>query len=56
MTAIYGFGDYAWKSPFDTCPVTSHPISWINWQVAVSASIKALNYNYKSSVKRVNLA
>ena len=30
-----GFGDFQWKSPFDTCPATSAPLSLINLQVTV---------------------
>jgi hypothetical protein len=30
-----GFGDFEWKSPFDTCPAFSAPLSLINLQVAV---------------------
>jgi hypothetical protein len=29
------FGDSQWKSPFDTCPATTSPISLFNLQVAV---------------------
>jgi hypothetical protein len=30
-----GFGDFQWKSPFDTGPATLAPLSLINLQVAV---------------------
>ena len=30
-----GFGDFQWKSPFDTCPATLSPLSLTNIQVAV---------------------
>ena len=30
-----GFGDFQWKSPFDTCPATLAPLSLTNLQVAV---------------------
>jgi hypothetical protein len=32
-----GFGDFQWKSPFDTCPATSAPLSRINLQVTVGS-------------------
>ena len=28
-----GFGDFQWKSPFDTCPSTLAPLSLINLQI-----------------------
>ena len=30
-----GFGDFQWKSPFDTCPATLAPLSLTNLQVEV---------------------
>ena len=30
-----GFGDYQWKSPFDTCPATMSPLSLTNLQVSI---------------------
>ena len=53
------FGDYAWKSPFDTCPSTGHPISLINLQVSVGGVNQlqsTLNYNYENFIEQVNLA
>ena len=30
-----GFGDFQWKSPFDTCPATMSPLSLTNLQVSI---------------------
>jgi hypothetical protein len=32
-----GFGDSQWKSPFDTCPCTTSPVSLTNLQVSEGA-------------------
>ena len=53
------FSDYAWKSPFDTCPATGHPISLINLQVSVGGVNQlqsTLNYNYENFIEQVSLA
>ena len=41
-----GFGDYAWKSPFDTAPFTASPISLTNFQVSIG-SVNQLQSNIK---------
>jgi hypothetical protein len=33
--ATSGFGDFQWKSPFDTCPATMSPLSLTNLQVSI---------------------
>ena len=57
--AATGFGDYQWKSPFDTCPFTSSPCSLINLQVSVGGVNQlqsTLNYNYEHFIEQVSLA
>ena len=51
--------DYQWKSPFDTCPATSSPISLTNLQVSVGGTnilSSNLYYNYESFIQQVSLA
>jgi hypothetical protein len=58
-TTANGFGDYQWKSPFDTCPATSAPISLTNLQVSVGGVNQlqsTLNYNYENFIEQINLA
>jgi hypothetical protein len=53
-----GFGDFQWKSPFDSCPATSAPISLINFQVSVGGVNQlqsTLNYTYENFVEQINL-
>ena len=53
-----GFGDYQWKSPFDTCPATSSPISLINLQVSVGGVNQlqsTLGYTYENFVEQITL-
>ena len=52
-----GFGDFQWKSPFDTCPTTLAPLSHINLQVAVGGQnvLKStFNMTYESFLQQVN--
>jgi hypothetical protein len=54
-----GFGDYQWKSPFDTCPATMSPLSLINLQVAVGGQNvlnATLNMTCENFLQQVNLA
>ena len=54
-----GFKDFAWKSPFDTAPATSHPLSLTNFQVSVGGVNQlqsTLNYTYENFLEQVNLA
>jgi hypothetical protein len=54
-----GFGDFQWKSPFDTCPATLAPISLINLQVAVGGQNvlqSTLNMTYENFLQQVHFA
>jgi hypothetical protein len=54
-----GFGDFQWKSPFDTCPATSSPCSLTNLQVSVGGVNmlqSTLYYNYEHFIEQINLA
>ena len=54
-----GLGDFQWKSPFDTCPATSSPISLTNLQVSVGGVNQlqsTLSYNYENFIEQINLA
>jgi hypothetical protein len=54
-----GFGDFHWKSPFDTCPGTLAPLSLINLQVAVGGQNvinSTLNMKYEKNLQQTNLA
>jgi hypothetical protein len=54
-----GFGDYQWKSPFDTCPATLSPLSLINLQVAIGGQNvlnSTLSMTYENFLQQVNLA
>jgi hypothetical protein len=58
-SSVSGFGDYQWKSPFDTCPATSAPISLTNLQVSVGGVNQlqsTLNYTFENFVEQINLA
>ena len=53
------FGDYQWKSPFDSCPATTSPCSITNLQVTVGGSNvlqSNLFYNYEHFISQVNVA
>ena len=54
-----GFGDFQWKSPFDTCPATMSPLSLINLQVGAGGQNvlnSTLNMTYENFLQQVNLA
>ena len=54
-----GFGDFQWKSPFDTCPATMFPLSLTNLQVAVGVQNvlqSTLSMTYENFLQQVNLA
>ena len=56
---VSGLGDYQWKSPFDSCPATSSPISLTNLQVSIGGTnilSSTLYYNYESFIQQVSLA
>jgi hypothetical protein len=58
-SATTGFGDFQWKSPFDTCPATSSPISLTNFQVSVGGVNQlqsTLNYTFENFIEQVNSA
>ena len=49
--------DYQWKSPFDSCPVTTSPLSLTNLQVSVGGKNQlqtTLYYNYDNFIQQVN--
>jgi hypothetical protein len=51
--------DYQWKSPFDSCPATTSPLSITNLQVSVGGKNQlqtALSYNYDAFISQVNNA
>ena len=54
-----GFGDFQWKSPFDTCPATMSPLSLTNLQVAIGGQNvlnSTLNMTYESFLQQIDLA
>ena len=54
-----GLGDSQWKSPFDTCPCTTSPVSLTNLQVSVGGQNvlqSTLQYGYEHFLEQVNLA
>ena len=54
--ASYSFGDFAYKSPFDTFPGDGHPLSLINLQVTIGGKNvlqSVLNYNYESFIEQI---
>lgn len=57
--AGFSYGDFATKSPFDSVPGDSHPISLTNLQVTIGGQNvlqSVLNYNYESFIEQVNYA
>ncbi len=53
------FGDYQWKSPFDTCPATMLPLSLTNLQVSIGGQNvlnSTLSMTYENFLEQVNLA
>ena len=58
-STMTGLGDFQWKSPFDSCPATSAPISLTNLQVSVGGVNQlqsTLNYTYEHFVEQINVA
>jgi hypothetical protein len=59
VTGTSGLGDSQWKSPFDTCPCTSSPVSLTNLQVSVGGQNvlqSTLQCGYEHFLEQVNLA
>jgi hypothetical protein len=57
--ASTGFGDFQRKSPTDTCPATSSPLSLTNLQVGIGGQNifnSTLSMTYENSLQQVNLA
>ena len=55
-TASFSFGDFAYKSPFDTFPGDGHPLSLINLQVTIGGKNilqSTLNYNYENFIEQI---
>jgi hypothetical protein len=53
-----GLGDSQWKSPFDTCPCTTSPVSLTHLQVSVGGQNvlqSTLQYGYEHFLEQVNL-
>jgi len=53
-----GLGDSQWKSPFDTCPCTTSPVSLTNLQVSVGGQNvlqSTLQCGYEHFSEQVNL-
>ena len=50
-----GFGDYQWKSSFDTCPVTTSPCNITNLQVS-GGGFNVLQSTLYYTYEQVNLA
>ena len=54
--ASYSFGDFAWKSPFDSAPADGHPLSLTSLQVTIGGQNvlqSVLNYNYESFLEQL---
>jgi hypothetical protein len=54
-----GFGDYQWKSPFDTCSATLSPLSLTNLQVSIGGQNilnSTLSMTCENFLEQVNLA
>jgi hypothetical protein len=54
--ASFSFGDFAFKSPFDTVPADGHPLSLTNLQVTIGGQNvlqSVLNYNYESFIEQL---
>jgi hypothetical protein len=53
-----GLGDSQWKSPFDTAPCTTSPLSLSNLQVSVGGQNvlqSTLQYGYEHFLEHINL-
>ena len=58
-STVTGFGDFQWKSPFDSAPATTSPISLTNFQVTVGGQNvlqSTLFSTYENFITQVNLA
>ena len=54
--ASYSFGDFAWKSPFDSATSDGHPLSLTSLQVTIGGQNvlqSVLNYNYESFLEQL---
>lgn len=54
--ATFSFGDFAWKSPFDTVPGDAHPLSLTSLQVTIGGQNvlqSVLNYNYETFMEQI---
>ena len=54
--ASYSFGDFAWKSPFDTVPADAHPLTLTSLQVSIGGQNvlqSVLNYNYENFLEQL---
>ena len=54
--ASFSFGDFAWKSPFDTVPADAHPLSLTSLQITIGGQNvlqSVLNYNYESFLEQL---
>ena len=52
-----GFGDFQWKSPFDTWPATMSPLSLTNLQVSIGGQNvlnSTLNMTYENLLSQVH--
>lgn len=57
--ASFSFGDFAWKSPFDTVPGDAHPLSLTNLQITIGGQNvlqSVINYNYEAFLEQVMFA
>ena len=57
--ASFSFGDFAWKSPFDTVPGDAHPLSLTNLQITIGGQNvlqSVINYNYEAFLEQVMYA
>ena len=57
--ATFSFGDFAFKSPFDTVPADGHPLSLTNLQVTIGGQNvlqSVLNYNYETFLEQIMYA
>jgi len=56
---LYSTNDFAWKSPFDTCPGDAHPLSLTNLQVTIGGTNvlqSVLNYGYENFIEQIQVA
>lgn len=54
--ATFSFGDFAWKSPFDSVPADAHPLTLTSLQVNVGGQNvlqSVLNYNYENFMSQI---